>query len=105
MTNSELLTTPKELLSPTEQQRKFLIQEMSYQQPCPNCGTKQNVFEATGTSVKDYTGNIIGKPATCIACKRELKHAVPLVMTGPVCWFWMLVPIKPTITQGENKSD
>jgi hypothetical protein len=95
MKNSELRDySPKNLLSGIDQQRQLILREYSVQQPCPNCTTRQNVFEGLGIDIDDYDTNAGGeKAATCTGCGRQLVLVVPFMkMAGPH-WEWQLVPI------------
>lgn len=98
MTNTELLNSPlaNRLLDSVEQQKRFILKQAAEKLPCPNCGAKQNQFEAASVAVDDFD---LSKPSnnytfTCISCKRELKEAVPMFRAGHIAWHWMLVPIK-----------
>lgn len=95
--NSELLAAPNNaLLSGLDKQRRFILQRHSVQMPCPNCGTKQNVFEATGVAIDDYDTDAGGeKIGTCIGCKRGLEHVIPFVVAAGPGWQWSLVKIEP----------
>jgi hypothetical protein len=112
MKNSELLenVAPNALLSPLDQQKRFVLRQASMRLPCPNCGTLQNQFEAAGVSVDDWNfyqnrtrkdesgkeetiGGSNGYVFHCVGCKRQLQEAVPLFVTGIAKWNWLLIPI------------
>lgn len=92
MKNSELINRPNnDLISGLDRQRRFILLNHSAQKACPNCGTRQNVFEATGVTIDEYDTNLPGeKEATCIECKRGLVYLLPIFGD----WRWRLVPIK-----------
>lgn len=97
MKNSELIRcTSDRLLTGLDKQRRLILREYSVQQGCPNCGTQQNVFEATGVDVDAWDCNRGGETVgTCSGCGRRLLLIVPfMVMAGPH-WRWQLVPITP----------
>ena len=97
MKNSELIRcTSDRLLTGLDKQRRLILREYSVQQGCPNCGTQQNVFEATGVDVDAWDCNRGGETVgTCSGCGRRLLLIVPfMVMAGPH-WRWPLVPIPP----------
>jgi ribosomal protein S27E len=94
MTNRELLaeTCSKALLTGIENQRRFILRLHSVQQGCPNCGHKQNVFEAAGVEIDDYDFGKTPLAFKCGGCGRDLKHNVPFVSMGGPGWHWGLVP-------------
>ncbi len=91
MTNTELLHARPDLLTGVDRQRQFLLRLWSQQQPCPNCGTLLNVFEAARRKI-DEIDTLSGAELKyrCTACERELQHVVPLVSIG-LPWEWRLV--------------
>jgi len=130
MKNSELLTIPttNKLLSVTDQQKRFMLKEMSYKLACPNCNTPQNLFEASGVAIDNWDFNktrmiekedpirkcfvksqsdqeelVIGGSNAyefhCINCKRQLVEQIPLVRVSNPGWHWSIVPIEVEATR------
>ena len=106
MKNSKLLVYKnRELLGHLDKQRQFILQMHSYPMPCPNCGTRQNVFEGIGVDIDDYRADgktVNDKKAHCISCKRELEYVVPLFKTSPGGWKWALVSASKPADEEED---
>jgi DNA-directed RNA polymerase subunit RPC12/RpoP len=97
MTNQELLLYPNDkLLTGLDSQRRFLLRQAYAKCPCPNCGCKQNQFEASGISIDDwnFSHSDEERKYKCIDCERELLVSVPLFAPGAICWQWRLVYVK-----------
>lgn len=98
LTNSQLYnkfkdrSDAKDLLTGLAYQRLYLLKLAMNKMPCPNCGTKQNEYEAGGYTMDedDFSSNHTFK---CIRCGRELTYDVPFIAIGPP-WHWGLVPVK-----------
>lgn len=88
MTNRELLSTPKKMLTSMQQQQQHLLQIHLLPDPCPNplCRTPVNVIEALGKTVDTYTGDE-DRSFDCPKCHAPLRHVVPLVAIGKG-WHW-----------------
>lgn len=90
MTNSQILETPDHLLTGIDKQRKYCMRLNLIEMPCPNCGTKQNVYQAGAFEINDDDFGVTKRVYFCITCKRKLEHCVPL-LAGPGCiWVWEL---------------
>ena len=93
MTNTELLKFrgPSQLLTTIEQQKRFILLQFALHKSCPNCATKINVFDATGTPIDAYDLND-SRPESfqCPKCKRGLKWILPLMASHG--WHWWLIP-------------
>jgi endogenous inhibitor of DNA gyrase (YacG/DUF329 family) len=89
MTNSELLTTPRELLGALDRQRLFLLRVESQFMPCPACQKPVNAFAAAGITIDDYDFGETKYAYKCPHCHAELEQIVPFFCVGPL-WTWQL---------------
>lgn len=79
-TNTEILRCPKSLLTPLEQQTKFLLERAAAPMPCPICKTLSSLLHASGVSLNEFNA---GSSDTahkfhCVnpKCGVELKHCL-----------------------------
>lgn len=85
---ARLLTTQKGLLSPLDQQRKFLVYQYAHRNPCPGCDAPTSILEA---ATDDWSiGNDL-PVMVCPNCQASLRHTVPLMVFGPIKWAWRMV--------------
>lgn len=81
----KLLMTSPHFLTGLERQRQYILGLHIVQKPCPACGEKCNIYEATGgtTTLGEYDEN---QKYFCPSCKTELLHIVPFIAMDP--WHW-----------------
>jgi hypothetical protein len=92
-----ILNSPPDLLTSLQRQRRFLALQYQQPQPCPNCKTLQNVYEASRIPIEQFDFTASGTPPCfCTACGRQLEFVVPFIAVGGgPNWHWSLVPVKP----------
>lgn len=86
-TNSELLRTPRKLLTTLEQQAVFLLHMALEKHPCPVCGKKQDQLEAAGITLDEYSVEEPSPPFACVECHTPIVIVVPMISTER--WFWV----------------
>jgi hypothetical protein len=89
MTNSELLTTPREVLGALDRQRLFLLRVESQFMPCPACQKPVNALVAAGITIDEYDFGVSQPAYECPRCHAELEQIVPFFCIGPL-WTWQL---------------
>ncbi|MGY3547370.1 hypothetical protein [Bradyrhizobium sp. USDA 4469] len=103
MKNSELLTTKRWDLEPTEKQQQFVLRSLVQKNACPNCGHMLNFFEGAGIGIDDWEDKPGPTACRCVSCERALDYVVPaLGAGGSGGWHWRLVPITLRGNQPES---
>lgn len=94
---AEIIDLSDNLLGAIEKQRVYVMKKMLVQQPCPNCGHKQNYVEAKGQTLETFDfAKHKGDDCTCVNCRRTIRYSVPLVSLAGPGWDWSLLPIPVT---------
>jgi hypothetical protein len=78
-----LAGTPTGLLSPIEQQQKYLAQIHLIPIQCPNCEEGLPQIDAI---------HLTGDHYECPHCTAKIRYVVPFVALGTSPWMWVLEP-------------
>jgi hypothetical protein len=92
MKNSEILNAGKCYLNYADRNRQFIMVVRSRKCPCPNCGTKQSLYEAARIADIDSIDVELEPgdgPYRCIGCDCRIKLTAPDFVGE---WIWTLAP-------------
>jgi hypothetical protein len=89
LTNRDLLTTPKEELSPVDRQRQQVLRIELTPMPCPACHEPVDALSAAGINIDDYSFGSEKPAYRCPHCQAQLEQVVPFIAVGPG-WHWQL---------------
>jgi hypothetical protein len=90
VTNRELLSAAREVLTELDRQRQFLLQTDGTPMPCPACKNPVNLFDAAGIDLDAYDFGSTSYACRCPSCQAELEQILPFMAGLGPPWHWQL---------------